>query len=221
LRQDVFVRIVDGFLTAVAVLSLGSLAALTFGLLLALLSYLGGSLVDKVVSFLADALYSIPSILIALAVMIGTPSDSVNRYWIVIGSASLGVMLFFGAKLYRTLRVNMALTQMSGFHVGARALGLGRFRIFFKHLLPNSLTGLGPLLTGAGSDAILTLAGLGFIGVGISATDGADWGYDLSRGIQDISQGIWWTTAFPALAMSLTVLAFAISFERWKPNAQA
>ena len=220
LRQDVFVRIVDGFLTAVTVLSLGSITAIVFGIVLAFVSFVGGSWVDKTMSFLGDALYSIPSILIALAVMIGTPSDSIKRYWIVIGSATLGVMLFFGAKIYRTLRVNISLNQQSGYYAGAIALGLPRVQIFFEHLLPNSMTGIRPLITGAGSDAILTLAGLGFIGVGISATDGADWGYDLSRGINDISQGVWWTTLFPAIAISLTVLSFALTFERGGGNAK-
>lgn len=214
LSQDVFVRVVDGTIIALVVLLLGSAASALFGIFLAWLSFLGGRWIDKFVSLTADALYSIPSILIALALMIGVPSSTVSREWIVISTTVIAVMLFFGSKLFRTLRTNLAREQQSGYFAAALAIDLPKNTLFFRHLLPNSLTGLRPLITGAGSDSILTLAGLGFIGVGISATDGADWGYDLSRGIQDLSQGIWWTTLFPALAISSLVLSFSRFLER-------
>lgn len=216
LGQDVFVRLIDGALSAALVLILGSVAALIFGILLAWISFAGGKFMDKLVSVLGDALYSIPSLLIALAALIGIPSYAVNRYWIVIGSTFLGVMLFFGAKFYRALRVNLVREQQEGYFHASKSIGLSRTKIFFRHLLPNAAQGLRPILTGAGSDAILTLAGLGFIGVGISATDGADWGYDLSRGINDLSLGVWWTTFFPALGISISVLSFYLLIERKK-----
>ena len=221
LGQDVFVRIVDGFFSAVLVLALGSMAAVAFGIFLAFMAFVGGRFGDKLVSLTADALYAIPSILIALAAMIGIPSDNVNRFWIVIGATILGVALFFGAKFFRTLRVNIAREQQTGYYAAAVAVNLARPLIFFRHLLPNAFTGLRPIVTGAGSDGILTLAGLGFIGVGVSATDGADWGYDLSRGVSDLSQGVWWTTLFPALAISITVLTFALRLERARSDAEA
>lgn len=214
LAQDVFVRIADGTLIAFVVLILGSSAAALFGLLLAWLSFSGGRWIDKFISLTADALYSIPSILIALALMIGIPSNTVSREWVVISATVTAVMLFFGSKFYRALRTNLAREQQSGYFAAALAIGLSKNTLFFRHLLPNSVTGLRPLITGAGSDSILTLAGLGFIGVGISATDGADWGYDLSRGILDLSQGVWWTTFFPALAISIFVLSFSTLFEK-------
>ena len=207
--QDVFVRTVDGLLVALFVLTLGSAAALTIGALFALVSYLGGTFVDKLMSYIGDALYSIPSLLIALSMLLGLPADSEYRLQTILLAVSASVGLFFGAKIFRTLRVNLARERQEGYFVAAHAAGLSRSRLFVIHLLPNSLRGIRPLITGAGSDAVLTLAGLGFVGVGISATDGADWGYDLSRGVADLSQGIWWTTLFPALAISLVVLLFS------------
>ena len=213
LGQDVFVRTIDGLVNAAIVMILGSLLAFVFGSTLAFLSYIGGGLTDKILSILTDALYAIPSILIALAVLIGVPNDSAQRLPLVLGAAILGIVLFFGAKFFRSIRVNLAHEQQTGYYAAAIASGLSKFRIFWIHLFPNSLTGTKPLFTGAGADAILTLAGLGFIGVGISATDGADWGYDLSRGISDLAKGVWWTTLIPALAISITVLVYAYFVE--------
>jgi peptide/nickel transport system permease protein len=56
------------------------------------------------------------------------------------------------------------------------------------------------------SEAILTLAGLGFLGFGIDPTMGAEWGYDLNRSVSDVSAGIWWTAIFPGLAIVLVVV---------------
>lgn len=209
LGQDVFVRVVDGAAAALFVLVAGTTASVVFALLLAYLSFIGGRFADKIIVTLSDALYALPSILVALALLIGVPTDFQNRYWLVIAAAAAGVTLFFGTKILRTLRANLISAQQEGYFSAAIALDIPKSIIFFRHLLPNSLGGIKPLLTGAGSDSILTLAGLGFIGVGISATDGADWGYDLSRGIGDLVIGNWWSALFPAIAISVSILIFS------------
>lgn len=219
--QDVFVRTTDGLLMSIAVLALGGVFAMSFGVMLNFLAFFGGRFPDKILGYVADALYSIPSLLIALSVLLGLPSDADNRLFTVLMAVSLSVGLFYGAKIFRALRVNISRERLSGYFVAAQAAGIGRLRLFGVHLLPNSMTGIRPLITGAGSEAILTLAGLGFVGVGISATDGADWGYDLSRGVSDLSQGVWWTTLFPALAISITVLVFSILTEGRGANDEA
>lgn len=219
LGQDVFVRVFDGAGSALAVMAVGTFASVIFALLLALLSYIGGKLFDKIIVTISDALYALPSILIALALLIGIPTDFSNRYWLVIAAAAAGVTLFFGTKIFRTVRANLISAQQQGYFTAAIALDVPKPTIFFRHLLPNSLGGIRPLLTGAGSDSILTLAGLGFIGVGISATDGADWGYDLSRGIGELIIGNWWSAFFPALAISISVFAFSRIPEGRSQNA--
>src|SRR6185312_14410820 len=60
------------------------------------------------------------------------------------------------------------------------------------------------------SEAILTLAGLGFLGFGIQPTSGGDWGYDLNKSLSDVTSGIWWTAVFPGLAIVLTVLGLTL-----------
>ena len=60
------------------------------------------------------------------------------------------------------------------------------------------------------SEAILTLAGLGFLGFGIEPSAAAEWGYDLQRSIADVTSGIWWTSLFPGLAIVLSVLGIGL-----------
>ena len=59
-------------------------------------------------------------------------------------------------------------------------------------------------------DAILTLAGLDFLGFGIQPTQAAEWGYDLQRAIADTQAGIWWTGLFPGLAIVLLVTGLTL-----------
>jgi peptide/nickel transport system permease protein len=60
------------------------------------------------------------------------------------------------------------------------------------------------------ADAILTLTGLGFLGYGVQPTQGAEWGYDVSRAVGDAASGIWWTTLFPGLAIVLLVTGLTL-----------
>ncbi len=60
------------------------------------------------------------------------------------------------------------------------------------------------------SEAILTLAGLGFLGFGIEPTSAAEWGYDLNKALPDVTSGVWWTSVFPGLAIVLTVLGITL-----------
>jgi peptide/nickel transport system permease protein len=60
------------------------------------------------------------------------------------------------------------------------------------------------------ADAILVLAGLGFLGYGIQPTEAAEWGYDLQRAVSDTGAGIWWTALFPGTAIVLLVLGLTL-----------
>ena len=60
------------------------------------------------------------------------------------------------------------------------------------------------------ADAILTLAGLGFLGLGIQPDEAAEWGYDLQRAVADAGAGIWWTALFPGLGIVLAVTALTL-----------
>src|SRR5699024_3689739 len=61
------------------------------------------------------------------------------------------------------------------------------------------------------SEAILTLAGLGFLGFGIEPTSAAEWGDDLNKALPDVTSGVWWTSVVPGLAIVRTVRGITLA----------
>jgi peptide/nickel transport system permease protein len=92
----------------------------------------------------------------------------------------------------------------------ARVIGASNWRIMVRHVLRNATRTLPLILTLNASEAILTLAGLGFLGFGIQPTAAAEWGYDLKQSLSDVTSGIWWTSMFPGVAIVLTVLGLTL-----------
>jgi peptide/nickel transport system permease protein len=80
-------------------------------------------------------------------------------------------------------------------------------RIIFYHLLPNCFPPVIVQATLAMGWAILTVAGLSFIGLGIQPP-ASEWGYMTAEGATYIVSGEWWIFLFPGLAIMVTVLAF-------------
>ena len=89
----------------------------------------------------------------------------------------------------------------------ARAVGNPAWRIMFIHLLPNCLPPIIVQATLAMGYALLTMAALSFIGLGIQPPQ-SEWGSMTAEGAQSIVTGEWWLFLFPGLAIVITVLAF-------------
>jgi peptide/nickel transport system permease protein len=77
-------------------------------------------------------------------------------------------------------------------------------------VLRNSTRTIPVITTINASEALLTLAGLGFLGFGIEPTAAAEWGYDLHRAVADVTSGIWWTAIPPGMAIVLSVLGLTL-----------
>jgi peptide/nickel transport system permease protein len=89
----------------------------------------------------------------------------------------------------------------------ARTVGNRRSRIIFYHLLPNCFPPVIVQATLAMGWAILTVAALSFIGLGIQPP-ASEWGYMTAEGATYIVSGEWWVFLFPGLAIMITVLCF-------------
>jgi peptide/nickel transport system permease protein len=77
-------------------------------------------------------------------------------------------------------------------------------------VLRNATRSLPLIFTLNASDAIFTLAALGFLGFGIEPTSAAEWGYDLNKSISDVTSGIWWTSIFPGSAIVLVIVGITL-----------
>jgi peptide/nickel transport system permease protein len=209
---DVFSRVIWGSRTAVAVIVTAVLASIFVGVLLGLVSgYLGGWL-DRILVMFADAIYAFPSLLLAIVLSI-VISGGRSSMWGGIFAAALSITVVFIPQYFRVIRAEAVRLKAEPFVEAAKVMGAPHRRVMFTHILRNSTRTLPLILTLNASEAILTLAGLGFVGFGIEPTAAAEWGYDLNRAIADVTSGIWWTAVFPGVAIVLSVLGITLMGE--------
>lgn len=217
---DVLSRLLLGANTALVVMTLSVLLAATVGIGLGLMAGFYGGLIDKLLSLVADALFAIPALLVALVITFTLASGSANA-WSAITAAVIAEGLTFSARYFRVVRAEVRIVLDSRYLEAARVSGITNRRLMFRHVLPNSVKTTPVLITQNAADAILTLAGLGFLGVGIGANQGAEWGYDLAQSLSDISSGIWWTGTFTALFVALTVIGLTLLGEGYADRLEA
>ncbi|GAA1726966.1 ABC transporter permease [Brachybacterium phenoliresistens] len=206
---DVLSRVLWGTRTAVAVMACAVVASLFLGVALGLVSgYVGGWL-DRVLVMLADAIYAFPSLLLAIVMAIVISGGQSNA-WGGILAAALSITVVFVPQYFRVIRAEVVRLKAEPFVEAAKVVGTGHGRIMGTHLLRNATRTLPLIFTLNSSEAILTLAALGFLGFGIEPTSAAEWGYDLNRAMSDATSGIWWTGLFPGLAIVLAVLGVTL-----------
>ncbi len=111
---------------------------------------------------------------------------------------------------FRVVRAEVVRVKAEPFVESARVIGVPTSRILFRHVLRNSTRTIPVIMTLNASEALLTLAGLGFLGFGIEPTAAAEWGYDLNRSVSDVTSGIWWTAIPPGVAIVLVVLGITL-----------
>ncbi|PWG62260.1 ABC transporter permease [Bifidobacterium callitrichidarum] len=206
---DVFSRTIWGARTAIIAIVIAVVLSIFAGVLLGLVSGYFGGWVDRVLVVIADAIYSFPSLLLAIlmAIMI---SGGQSGLWSGILASGISITVVYIPQYFRTIRAEVVRIKNSAYVESAKVVGASTWRIMTKHLLKNSTRTLPVILTLNSSEAILTLAGLGFLGFGIEPTAASEWGYDLNRSVADVTAGIWWTAVFPGLAIVLIVLGITL-----------
>jgi peptide/nickel transport system permease protein len=125
-------------------------------------------------------------------------------------TAALAITAVYVPQYFRVVRAATVSAKESTYVEAARAMGAGPVTIMSRYLLNNVVHSVPVIGTLNAADAILTLAGLGFLGYGIQPTEAAEWGYDLQRAVADAGTGIWWTGLFPGLAIVLLVLGLTL-----------
>lgn len=209
---DVLSRVIWGSRTALLVIVIAVLSSIFLGSLLGLVSgYLGGW-VDRVVVMIADAIYAFPSLLLAIVMSIMI-SGGQSSLWGGIWSAALSITVVFIPQYLRVVRSEVIRVKAEAFVESARVVGASHWRIMFQHVFRNSTRSLPLVFTLNASEAILTLAGLGFLGFGIEPNSAAEWGYDLNKAVADVTTGIWWTSLWPGLAIVLIVTGLTLTGE--------
>ncbi len=166
------------------------------GITLGILAGYRGGVIDMTIMRLMDLLLAFPGILLALAIIA------------ILGPGLFNVMIAVGVSAIpsytRVARGATIALRDREFVLGARAVGCRDARIALRYILPNVLPPLIVLATLGIAGAILTAAGLSFIGLG-AVPPTPEWGSILTLGRKYINQA-WWYTTFPGIAIAVTVL---------------
>ena len=158
---------------------------------------------------ICDAIYAFPSLLLAIVISIVISKGQSTLVGGIL-SAAIAITVVFVPQYFRVIRAEVVRVKAEPFVESARVIGVPTARILVRHVLRNSTRSLPVVVTLNASEALLTLAGLGFLGFGIEATAAAEWGYDLNRSVADVSSGIWWTAVPPGVAIVLVVLGITL-----------
>lgn len=196
--RDLLSRILYGAAVSVKVafiaVGISAAAGVTLGLLA---GYLGGWL-DEVVMRVMDVFFALPAVLMAIVVMAILGRGVEN--------AMIAIAIVYAPIFARVTRGAVISVRDREFINAARALGQGRLRIMFAHVLPNAL---GPIIVQTSLSlafAILAEAALSFFGLGTQPPD-PSWGRMLSEGRAFLRQAPW-MGIFPGLAIMVSVLGF-------------
>jgi peptide/nickel transport system permease protein len=202
--MDIFARLLYGARIdlAIAVASV-SLAVVVGGAIGSVVGYVGGW-VDELSMRAVDLFQSFPAFVLALTVAALLGPGALN---LIVVLALINVPAYV-----RLMRTEVRSTREHGYVAAARAAGASRTSVLVRHVIPNSLR---PLLVIAPLNcgwAILTVAGLSFIGLGIRVPE-PEWGAMISAGADDMIAGQWWTSVAPGVALFLAVLGFNLTSE--------
>ena len=182
-------------------LSVGFVAvaiSIIIGVLIGSVAGFYGGLVDTLLMRFVDIMMCFPAFFLILTVIALLGPNIWNVMFII------GLTSWMGTS--RLVRAEFLSLKERDFITAAKALGLPNRRIIFRHILPNALAPVFVSATLGVAGAILTEAGLSFLGFGVQPPT-PSWGNILTEGRLYIFDA-WWLTVFPGLAILITVLAF-------------
>ncbi len=195
--RDIFSRIIYGARISLQVGFIAVGIAAFIGVFLGSIAGYYGKTLDSIIMRIVDVLLAIPSILLAIAITAAFGGGLVN-VMIAVGISSV-------PSYVRIVRATVLSVREQEFIEAARATGASDLRIIFTHILPNSLSPLIVQMTLGVAGAILSAAGLSFIGLGLQPPE-PEWGAMLSEARSYFTQHPH-MVMFPGLSIMLTIFA--------------
>ncbi len=196
--RDIFVRVMYGARISLSIGLVASIINLTIGVIYGGIAGLKGGAVDNIMMRIVDILYSIPTMIYVILLMVIIGSGLKSIY------ITLGISYWVG--MARIVRSEVLRIKQEEFILAAKVLGTSQRRILLRHILPNAMGPIIVTLTLSIPSAIFTEAFLSFIGLGVSAPK-ASWGVLVNDSISSLSL-FPYQLFFPAAAICITILGF-------------
>ncbi len=197
--RDVLVRMIHGARVSLSVGFVSVFLATVIGLVMGSLAAYYGGKVDMIISRFMEIMMCFPSFFLILAVIAVLERRSIINIMLVIGLTSwTGVARLIRGEMLRQKRMEYVSASV--------ALGASDTRTIFRHILPNAMAPVLVSISFGITGAILTEAGLSFIGFGVTPPT-PTWGQLLSE-TRESPLANWWLAVFPGLVLFISVLAY-------------
>jgi peptide/nickel transport system permease protein len=210
--RDGFSRIVYGGQISIIIGILAVVISVSVGTVLGGVAAYYGGWVDVILMRFTEAMLSIPQLflLIVLGKYLGRDIQTINL-WGLSFSGSVGIVIIvigFTSWMYlaRIVRANVLSLKEMDYIAAAKSLGASNSRIFFSHLVPNTLGILIVSATLGLAGAILQEAYVSFLGLGVQPPT-ASWGNMLTSAQSFIQRGAWWMWIFPSMFIIFIILS--------------
>jgi peptide/nickel transport system permease protein len=201
LGQDMLSRVYSGgsIMFQVAILSMA--VCLLVGVPIGLFASFAGGYTDKLASLVMDSIYAFPGLVLAIAIAAMLGPGVINM--------ALSIAVVYVPSYFRMIRSQVLTIKELPYVEAAQMMGAKKRTTLFKYILPNVVPSIVAVATINFADAILTAAGLTFVGLGLPVST-PDWGWDLTYGRRLLTSGAWWVITFPGLMVVLLALGFTL-----------
>lgn len=199
--RDILSRLIVGSRVSLSVGFVAVILSLSIGIILGSAAGYFGGWVDNAVMWVVNILWSIPTLLLVFAITLTIGKG----FWEIF--VAIGLTMWVGAA--RLIRGQVMVLREMEYIAAAKTLGIGHLRIIYRHILPNVA---GPVMVIAASNfaaAILTEAGLSFLGIGVQPPQ-PSWGLMIKEHYNFLLAGKPFAAMVPGIAIMLLVYSFNI-----------
>jgi len=196
--RDVLSRVIMGSRIEVQIIFIISIISITIGLVVGIVAGYFGGVVDEILMRITDIFLAFPRLVLAMAFAAALRPTLAN--------AIVAISLVEWTVYARLARAEAIKVRSQPYIEAIKAVGASDFKIMMFHVLPMSISPVIVQLTMRMGTIILTAASLGFLGLGAQPPL-PEWGAIVSDGRSYLMNN-WWITAFPGMAIAITVLGF-------------
>ncbi|MEP6702087.1 MAG: ABC transporter permease [Betaproteobacteria bacterium] len=197
LGRDVLTRLLYGSRISLMTGFVVVLVSAVFGTLVGGIAAFARGRVEEIIMRVTDLVMCFPPIILALAIAAALGIGTTNTI--------IAMLVVWWPKFSRLARSLVIVQRSQEYVEAALVMGYSRSRILVRHIIPNAIGPLIVLVTLDVGNAIITFAGLSFLGLGVVPPT-PEWGSMVAEGRELVAQ--WWVASFPGLAILTIVLGF-------------
>jgi peptide/nickel transport system permease protein len=201
LGQDMLSRVCSGGTIMFQVAILSTVVCLIVGVPIGLFASFTGGYTDKITSLVMDSIYAFPGLVLAIAIAAMLGPGVLNM--------ALSIAVVYVPSYFRMIRSQVLTIKELPYVEAANMMGANKRTTLLRYILPNVLPSIVAVATINFADAILTAAGLTFVGLGLPVST-PDWGWDLTYGRRLLTSGAWWVITFPGIMVVMLALGFTL-----------